>query len=154
MQFLNHYSALLLWLLLLAGGISIVARRGRKGYQWAILGGVLGAAAAIWFAIKPVPTSMAAAERQPWLLEMQSPFCLACLAQKSEVDKIEKEFRGRLVVRRVDIQSEEGGRLAAQHNLNRTPSFIFFGPDGEEQWRSIGKLDATRLRSSMESSSH
>jgi len=153
MQFINHYSALILWLLLVAGGLSVVWRRGKKPFQWAIFGGLLGVVVVIWFAIRPVATLASLVEKQPWLLEIQSPFCLACLAHKSEVDQAEQEFQGRLVVRRVDIQSAEGRKLAEQHDLQRTPSFIFFDQAGEEQWRSIGKLDVPRLRSSLENPS-
>jgi thiol-disulfide isomerase/thioredoxin len=153
MQFVNHYSALILWLLLLAAGLSVVLRRGKKPSQWAILAGILIVSIAVWFAIKPVAALGSPVEKQPWLLEIQSPFCLACLAQKSEVDRVEKEFQGRLVVRRVDIQSGEGRKLAEQHDIQRTPSFIFFDQAGEGQWQSIGKLDVSRLRSSLENAS-
>ena len=153
MQFINHYSALILWLLLVAGGLCVVLRRGKKAYQWAVLGGIVVVPIVIWLALKPAAALVSPAEKQPWLLEIQSPFCLACLAHKSEVDQAEQEFQGRLVVRRVDIQSAEGRKLAEQHDLQRTPSFIFFDQAGEEQWRSIGKLDVPRLRSSLENPS-
>jgi thiol-disulfide isomerase/thioredoxin len=149
MQFVNHYSALILWLLLLAGGLSVALRRGKKALRWAIFCGILLVPAAIWLAIRPVAALGVPVEKQPWLLEIQSPFCLACLAQKSEVDRVEKEFQGRLVVRRVDIQSAEGRKLAEKHDVQRTPSFVFFDQVGEEQWQSIGKLDVPRLRSSL-----
>jgi len=152
MEFINHYSALILWLLLLAAGLSVASRRGRKALRWGIFCGILIVPAAIWLAIKPVAALGPPVEKQPWLLEIQSPFCLACLKQKSEVDRVEKEFQGRLLVRRVDIQSAEGRKLAEQHDVQRTPSFIFFDQAGEEQWQSIGKLDVPRLRSSLENS--
>jgi thiol-disulfide isomerase/thioredoxin len=151
MQFVNHYSAVILWLLLLAGGISVVVRRGKKPHQWAVLGGLLLVMTTVWFVLRPVATLPEAAGKQPSLLEIQSPFCLACLAHKAEVDRAEQELKGRVAFRRVDIQSGEGGKLAEQYGIERTPSFIFFDEAGEEQWRSIGKLDLPRLRSSVSS---
>ena len=55
-----------------------------------------------------------------------------------------------LVVRRVDIQSVEGHRLANQYGIELTPTFIFFNASGREQWRSVGQLDAARLRTSLQ----
>src|SRR5262249_47526789 len=118
-----------------------------------ILGGLLLVVAAVWFVLRPVATGAETLAKQPSLLEIQSPFCLACLAQKTTVDRAEREFKGRITFRRVDIQSGEGGKLAEQYGIERTPSFIFFDEAGEEQWRSIGKLDLPRLKSSLENAS-
>jgi len=61
-------------------------------------------------------------------------------------------LRGELVVRRVDIQSATGRRLASQYGIEVTPTFIFFDDAGREQWRSAGQLDAVRVRTSMHES--
>jgi thiol-disulfide isomerase/thioredoxin len=85
-------------------------------------------------------------------LEVQSPYCLGCVAIKPGVDRLEKELRGKWVVRRVDIQSAEGRTLAGQYGIEMTPTFIFFDTAGREQWRSAGQLDTVRLRTSMHES--
>ena len=59
-------------------------------------------------------------------------------------------MRGKLVVRRVDIQSAEGRKLASQYGIGATPTFIFFDEVGREQWRSAGQLDAVRVRASLQ----
>jgi thiol-disulfide isomerase/thioredoxin len=153
MSFLNHYSAPIVAALLLAGGLSLVLRRGGKLRHWLILGGAVVALGAFWLVFRPVArlveTPLAG---QSLLLEIQSPYCLGCVAMKPAVDRLEKELRGRLVVRRVDIQSAEGRKLASQYGIEATPTFIFFDSAGSEQWRSAGQLDAVRVRGSMQES--
>lgn len=68
---------------------------------------------------------------------------------KPAVDRLEKELRGKLVVRRVDIQSAEGSKLANEFGIELTPTFIFFDTAGKEQWRNVGQVDAVRLRTSL-----
>jgi thiol-disulfide isomerase/thioredoxin len=107
----------------------------------------------LWVLIRPVarlnPTPLAG---QSLLLEFQSPYCLGCIAMKPAVDRLEMELRGKLVVRRVDIQSEEGRKLALQYGFAATPTFIFFDKDGKEQWRNVGGLDTERVRTSVRES--
>ena len=150
MRFFNHYSAPILAALLLAGGISLAWRQGGKIFHWLILGGAIVALGAVWLALRPVANPAATPlAGQPLLLEMQSPYCLGCVAMKPVVDRLEKELRGRLTVRRVDIQSVEGRNLVSQYGIEVTPTFILLDADGKEQWRNIGHLDAGRLRTSL-----
>jgi thiol-disulfide isomerase/thioredoxin len=149
MQLFNHYSAPVLAAALLAGGLSLVRRRGGKLTHWLILGGATVALGAAWWVFRPVATSVTPAAGLPLLLEMQSPYCLGCVAIKPAVDRLENELRGRLVLRRVDIQSAEGRKLARQYGIKMTPTFVFFDGSGQEQWRSVGQLDAARVRTSL-----
>ena len=153
MHFFNHYSAPIVAALLLAGGMSLVLRRGGKMRRWLILGGAIVALGALWLVFRPVATPASTLlTGQPVLLELQSPYCLGCVAMKPVVDRLEKEMRGQLVVRRVDIQSAEGRKLASQYGIEATPTFIFFDSAGREQWRSAGQLDAVRVRTSLQES--
>jgi thiol-disulfide isomerase/thioredoxin len=149
MQFLNHYSAPMLAALLLAGGISLVIRCGAQRRHWLILGAALAALGAVWLMVRPVAQLATPLSGQPLLLEVQSPYCLGCIKVKPLVDRLESELRGRLVVRRVDIQSAEGRRLASQYGIDLTPTFIFCDAASREQWRSIGELDSARVRNSL-----
>ncbi len=149
MSFFNHYSAPIVAALLLAIGMSVVVRRGRKTRDWLILGGALLAFVAAWLVFRPVANASGLAAGQPVLLEVQSPYCLGCVAIKPAVDRLENELRGKLRVRRVDIQSAEGQKLVAQYRIEFTPTFIFFDAAGKEQWRSVGQLDAARVRTGL-----
>jgi thioredoxin-related protein len=68
---------------------------------------------------------------------------------KPIVDGIEAQYKGRLDVIRLDIQSETGRTLAPLYGFQYTPTFIFFDAQGKELWRSIGKLDATKVSESL-----
>ncbi|MGZ6346871.1 MAG: thioredoxin family protein [Anaerolineales bacterium] len=68
---------------------------------------------------------------------------------KPIVDGIEKQYQGRLLVIRLDIQAATGRALAPIYGFQYTPTFIFFDATGKELWRSIGQLDAAKLSGSM-----
>ena len=149
MQFFNHYSALIVPALLFLIAVMVVKRRGGQKRQWLILGGVMLVYIAVWFGLRPVATGLVDDGGRPVLLEVQSPYCLGCVAMKPAVDRLENELRDKLVVRRVDIQSNEGRHLVEQYEIEFTPAFIFFDAAGKEQWRSVGQLDAARVRATL-----
>jgi thioredoxin-related protein len=68
---------------------------------------------------------------------------------KPIVDGIEGQYKGRLVVIRLDIQGETGRTLAPLYGFQYTPTFIFFDARGKELWRSIGQLDPAKLSESL-----
>jgi len=149
-NFFNHYSALIVLGLLLSGGLSIVVRGGAKTHDWLIVSGGLVGLVAVWWVVRPVARSSSLSTGQPVLLEVQSPFCLGCVAVKPAVDRLENEWRGKLQVQRVDIQSPAGKRLVSRYHVELTPTFIFFDGTGREQWRSVGGVDAAQVRSTLE----
>jgi hypothetical protein len=65
------------------------------------------------------------------------------------VDGIEDEFKGQLIVLRVNIQDPAIRTLADQYKFEYTPTFIFFNPQGEEVWRTIGSVDVQKIRDSL-----
>jgi len=68
---------------------------------------------------------------------------------KPIVDGLEKQYKGKLIVLRVDIQSATGQTLALRFGFQYTPTFIFFNAQGKELWRSIGQLDVNQVSSSL-----
>jgi thioredoxin-related protein len=68
---------------------------------------------------------------------------------KPIVDGIEAQYKGRLVVIRLDIQSQTGHILAPLYGFQYTPTFILFDSRGKELWRSVGQLDPMKLRDSL-----
>jgi hypothetical protein len=68
---------------------------------------------------------------------------------KPIVDGIEQQYKGRLVVIRLDVQSETGRTLAPLYGFQYTPTFIFFDASGKELWRSIGQLDTVKVSDSL-----
>ncbi|MCG3149794.1 MAG: hypothetical protein PCFJNLEI_03259 [Verrucomicrobiae bacterium] len=137
MQFFNHYSVVIVGVLLL-----IFSRR----LGWRVLTGIAIVYVVGWLIFRPVATPVTAVAGQPLLLEVQSPFCFGCVAVKPVVDRLENELRDKLAVRRVDIQSAEGRQLLKQYAIEVTPTFILFDATAKEQWRGTGTLDAEVVR--------
>ena len=146
----NHYSALMVLGLLLSGGVLRVVRRGAKTRDWLILSGGLVGLVVVWWVVRPVAHWRSLSTGQPVLLEVQSPFCLGCVAVKPAVDRLENAWRGKLQVQRVDIQSPAGKQLVSRYRIEITPTFIYFDGTGQEQWRSVGAVDAAQVRSTLE----
>jgi thiol-disulfide isomerase/thioredoxin len=146
MQFFNHYSAPIIGALIFIIVFSIVRRRGGKTRDWLILGGTMVIYVVAWLVLRPVAKPAMKVAGQPLLLEVQSPYCLGCVALKPAVDRLEKELQEKLVVRRVDIQSDEGRQLVEQYRVEFTPTFILFDAAGKERWRGTGGLDAATVR--------
>ena len=71
---------------------------------------------------------------------------MGCTLAKPIVDGIEKEHQGELVVMRINIQTSDGQELANRFNSLATPTFILFDSQGQEIYRSIGKIDPQVVR--------
>lgn len=65
------------------------------------------------------------------------------------MDGIEKDAAGKLRVLRIDVQSQVGQSLAAKLKFLYTPTFIFFNNQGVEIWRSVGRIDAQKVKDSL-----
>ncbi|MFZ5821831.1 MAG: thioredoxin family protein [Chloroflexota bacterium] len=69
---------------------------------------------------------------------------------KPIVDGLEREFAGQALFIRLDIQEDVGRELAPVYRFQYTPTFIYFDAQGNEVWREVGRLDAQRVRESLE----
>jgi thiol-disulfide isomerase/thioredoxin len=149
MSLLNHYSGLIAFALVFVFGFSVTRRSRNKVRVGLITGGILLALLVAWLAVRPTPHLPVAHPGQPVLLELQSPYCVACIVAKPSVDRLEQELQGKLVVQRANIQSDSGKSLAARYEVEATPTFIFLDAAGKEQWRGFGILDASEIRALM-----
>ena len=75
---------------------------------------------------------------------------MGCMAIRPVVDGIEQEHAQELIVLRVNAQDPAGVVLADRYTLAFTPSFLFFDPAGQIQWRTVGALDPDEVRRSLE----
>ncbi len=64
---------------------------------------------------------------------------------KPVVDRLEVQYAGRLNIIRVDIQSTAGKTIAQEYGLFVTPSFLFFDAQGQEAFRTVGRLDENQI---------
>lgn len=65
------------------------------------------------------------------------------------VDRIEREYQGRVRVLRVNAQKDLGSALSAQYDLRATPTFLLFDSNGDEIHRSVGVIDPQELASAL-----
>jgi len=65
------------------------------------------------------------------------------------VDGLEKDLSGRLVVIRVDVQSDQGKFIAKKHTILGTPTFILFDASGKESFRTFGSLNVERIKAEV-----
>ena len=69
---------------------------------------------------------------------------------KPVVDAVEKKYAHALLVIRLNIQDSVGRKMAAEHGLEFSPTFIFFDAGGKEMWRTTGHLDVGMILDSLE----
>lgn len=93
----------------------------------------------------------------PVLLEFQSPYCIACISIKPQVDELERELNSQISIGkkihiiRLNIQTEVGMDLLSIYGFQFTPTFIYFDENGVEQWRLVGSFDPQKVRDSLNS---
>jgi thiol-disulfide isomerase/thioredoxin len=150
----------LLWvagILLAAIAIVLLRNKARPPVLVAFLSIVIGLAL-VYFYVRPVQTPLLGSVAQvktiisqgkPVLFEFQSPYCIACTSLKPAVDRAEQEYRGRLVIIRLNIQDPIAMELKPIYNFEYTPTFIFFDEQGQERWRTMLSFDEARLSAEM-----
>lgn len=158
MSFVNHYSFLLTAAVCtLALGL-LVLRRGLRGNDLTALGALVLGFVLAFLLLHPSASGLADADQvreqigagTPVLLELQSPYCLGCMAARPIVNRIEREHADRLQVIRLNIQDPAGRQLAADFASTFTPTFIFFDALGQEAWRTVGAVDPLAVRQSLD----
>lgn len=74
---------------------------------------------------------------------------MGCMAAEPVVDGIEREHGDRLVVIRVNVQTEAGKTLGEEYDFVYTPTFLFFDGEGTLEWRTVGAVDPAQVRRSL-----
>ncbi|MBM3940898.1 MAG: thioredoxin family protein [SAR202 cluster bacterium] len=157
-QFLNENSAALL---LIAIGVFLalqVWEYRRRPKALAILGVVVVVIGAGYWQARGGPSNIARAAEldalvatgRPVLLEAYSDTCIACLVSRPTVDGLERDLAGTAGFVRVNVRDEVGRGLVRRFGIRATPTFVVFGPNGEEVYRQDGGLaDGDRLRDTL-----
>jgi thiol-disulfide isomerase/thioredoxin len=137
----NHYS--FLWTAAITLVLILTLTRGRGRLAATALAVIV--LLAIFLVLRPgeparpgAPSLAIIGAGEPVLLELFSPYCLACLAAKPAVAGLERDYRARITVLRVDIHSEAGASAMAKYGLDVTPSFVLFDGGGRQRLRNIG----------------
>ena len=79
----------------------------------------------------------------PTVVEFGAETCASCREMKTVLDRVARQTQGRAHVVTIDISKE--WETAQAFRIQMLPTQIFFGPDGKETWRHMGKLPETTV---------
>lgn len=85
----------------------------------------------------------ATASGLPTVVEFGAETCASCREMKTVLDRVAGQTEGRAHVLNIDISKE--WETAQAFRIQMLPTQIFFGPDGRETWRHMGKLPETTV---------
>lgn len=74
------------------------------------------------------------------------------MAARPIVDRLEKDFEGRLIVIRLNVQEPAAMILGERYGFKYTPTFVMLDADGRQLWRTIGAVDPLQVRRSLDGS--
>lgn len=157
MQFINQYSFLILGLFMATVFTIWRLREGFRSQDWAALAALVAGFVFAFGFFRPTSHNGAVAQfeaqlgqGEPLLVSFQSPYCMACMAARPFLDRIEQENPDVIVVR-IDVQEPEAGPILEEYDFQYTPTFILFDAEGEELWRTAGAIDPDLVVETLES---
>lgn len=148
MQFINHYSFLILAGAAIFAVLVWILRRGSRKEDLIALGALLlGLTMAFWL-FQPADLSSQSQSTlqiegasQPVLIQFESPYCLGCMAAKPMVDSLRAQTGDSLLFMPVDINDPETAALVSRFGAQFTPTFILLDTDGKILYRSVGAVE-------------
>ncbi|MFA5844192.1 MAG: thioredoxin family protein [Coriobacteriia bacterium] len=67
------------------------------------------------------------------------------------VDRLEKEYQGKVEFRRYDVDKDaEGQKLASRFNAQYVPTFVLLNKDGSTAQTLVGEMPEARLRAALD----
>jgi hypothetical protein len=78
--------------------------------------------------------------RPPLLVFIYSDMCGACLVAQRMVDGLERELLGRVTVVRLNVGDPAGAEAQVRFQTTRVPTLILLDGDGDQVYRTEGKL--------------
>ena len=81
------------------------------------------------------------------LVDFYAPWCAPCKKMAPVVADIEKNFSGKALVKKLDVQANQ--KLQKSYNVEAIPGFVLF-KNGEQVWKHIGMLEYSELANQIE----
>ncbi|MDD5597973.1 MAG: thioredoxin family protein [Victivallaceae bacterium] len=76
----------------------------------------------------------------PLLLDFGAKQCIPCKKLAPILDELEKEYKGILTVKFIDVWVKENAAEAKKYEISSIPTQIFFDAEGRELWRHEGYI--------------
>jgi len=90
------------------------------------------------------------AQGLPAVLDFGRGQCVPCKKMAPILAELADEYRGRAVIRVIDITEPEGRALSGKYGIRLIPTQIFFDREGNEIWRHEGFLPREDIVSKLE----
>jgi thioredoxin 1 len=84
---------------------------------------------------------------KPMVVDFGSNSCIPCRQLRPVLQKIRKDYTGKLEVLIIDIRNNQ--KLAADHQIQVIPTVVFFDPAGKEVFRHQGFMSEEKVREQL-----
>ena len=84
------------------------------------------------------------AKRLPMLVDLGKGTCIPCKKMKPILEELEAEYKGRAIVRVIDLRYEP--KEASKYKIRLIPTQIFFDAEGNEVFRHEGFMDKQSIK--------
>jgi thioredoxin 1 len=82
--------------------------------------------------------------KMPMLVDLGKGTCIPCKKMKPILEELEAEYKGRVIVKIIDLRYEP--READKYKIRLIPTQIFFDVEGKEIYRHEGFLDKPAIK--------
>jgi thioredoxin 1 len=83
----------------------------------------------------------------PTLVDLGKGTCIPCKKMKPILDELTVEYKGRAIVKVIDLRYEPGE--AERYRIRLIPTQIFYDADGNEVYRHEGFMDKQSIKSKL-----
>lgn len=87
------------------------------------------------------------AVKMPMLVDLGKGTCIPCKKMKPILEELEAEYKGKAVVKVIDLRYEPGE--ANKYGIRLIPTQIFFDENGKEFYRHEGFLDKQAIKAKL-----
>jgi thioredoxin-like negative regulator of GroEL len=74
------------------------------------------------------------------ITEFYHPECETCVSMMPDVDAVQAEFKGKVLITRVSLETKEGAILASQFSPKNIPLLVFYDAQGIQYYRHEGRM--------------
>jgi thioredoxin 1 len=83
-------------------------------------------------------------EKLPMLVDLGKGTCIPCKKMKPILEELEKEYKGKAIVKIIDLRYEP--KEASKYKIRLIPTQVFFDAEGKEVFRHEGFMDKQSIK--------